>query len=194
MVRRPAAVAHSFILVVLFQGIARAGAAEDAAAPPAVVPPPRHRKNALAAEAGLRGGVRDPELVAVVGGAHRLVFARLDCSAQLHWNWLCSTSAGPGRAAMVQPDLSNLCRVYGGCQPPRTSTNRVFSSSTYYGLLVSYMTLASAERAFSRACPLRHAPFGGVEQAREAIRSAGFLLRAFRRELRPSSARKRVRA
>ena len=149
--RRPAAVADSFILVVLFQGVARAGAAEDAAAPPAVVPPPRHGEDALAAEAGLRGGVGDPELVSIVGGAHRFVFARLDCSA-LHWNWLCSTSAGPGRAAMVQPDLSNLCRVYGGCQPPRTSTNRVFSSSTYYGLLVSYMTLASAERAFSRAC------------------------------------------
>ena len=98
--RRPAAVAHSFILVVLFQGIARAGAAKDAAAPPTVVPPPRDGKNALAAEAGLRGGVGDPELVSIVGGAHRFVFARLDCSAQLHWNWLCSTSAGPGRAAI----------------------------------------------------------------------------------------------
>ena len=90
MVRRPAAVADAlFLLVVVFQGIARAGAAEDAAAPPAVVPPPRHRKHALAAEAGLRGGVGDPELVSIVGGAHRFVFARLDCSAQLHWNWLC---------------------------------------------------------------------------------------------------------
>ena len=153
MVRRPAAVADALVLLlIVFQCIARARSTKDAAAPPTVVPPPRDGKDALAAEAGLRGGVGDPELVSVVGGAHRFVFARLDCSAQLHWNWLCSTSAGPGRAAMVQPDLSNLCRVYGGCQPPRTSTNRVFSSSTYYGLLVSYMTLASAERAFSRAC------------------------------------------
>ena len=96
MVRRPAAVADSFILVVLFQGIARAGAAEDAAAPPAVVPPSRHRKSALAAEAGLRGGVGNPELVFIGVGAHcgrRAVFmivllARSDC-------WLLPALPGP---------------------------------------------------------------------------------------------------
>ena len=71
VMRRPAAVADAlFLLVVVFQGIARAGAAEDAAAPPAVVPPSRHREDALAAEAGLRGGVGDPELVFIGVGAH----------------------------------------------------------------------------------------------------------------------------
>ena len=71
--RRPAAVADSFILVVLFQGVARAGAAEDAAAAPAVVPPPRHGKDALAPKTSLRGGVGDPELVFIGVGAHRFV-------------------------------------------------------------------------------------------------------------------------
>ena len=66
MVRRPAAVADA----LLRQCIARAGAAEDAAAAPTVVPPPRAREDALAAEAGLRGGVGDPELVFISVGAH----------------------------------------------------------------------------------------------------------------------------
>ena len=71
MVRRPAAVADAlFLPVVVFQGIARARPAKDAAAPPAVVPPSRHREDALAAEAGLRGGVGDPELFFVGVGAH----------------------------------------------------------------------------------------------------------------------------
>ena len=85
MVRRPAAVADALVLVSFsFQGITRAGAAEDAAAAPTVVPPSRHRKNALAAEAGLRGGVGDPELVSVVGGAHRFDRAPgLFCTATL---------------------------------------------------------------------------------------------------------------
>ena len=66
MVRRPAAVADALVR----QGIARAGAAEDAAAAPAVVPPPRDREDALAAEAGFGRGVGDPELVFFGGGAH----------------------------------------------------------------------------------------------------------------------------
>jgi len=71
VVRRPAAVADALVR----QRIARARPAEDAAAAPAVVPPPRDSEDALAAEAGLRGGVGDPELVAVGVGAHRFVFA-----------------------------------------------------------------------------------------------------------------------
>ena len=76
MVRRPAAVADALLLlIIIFQGIARARPAEDAAAAPTVVPPSGHRKDALAAEAGLRRGVGDPELVFIGGGAHRFVFA-----------------------------------------------------------------------------------------------------------------------
>ena len=102
MVRRPAAVADALILVVLFQGIARARSAEDPAAPPAVVPPPpRHGEDALAAEAGLRGGVGDPELVFVGVGAHcgrRAVF--LDCSAA-QVNWLLRALLAPACATIV---------------------------------------------------------------------------------------------
>mmetsp|Transcript_5911 Transcript_5911/g.18668 ORF Transcript_5911/g.18668 Transcript_5911/m.18668 type:complete len:218 (+) Transcript_5911:148-801(+) len=73
LVRGPAVVADSF--PAFFRRVARvqqigradvvprARAAEDAAAPPAVVAPPRELELAFAAEASLRGRVRDPKFV-----------------------------------------------------------------------------------------------------------------------------------
>jgi len=83
VVRRPAAVADALVR----QRIARAGPAEDAPTSSTMVPPPRDGEDALAAEAGLRGGVGDPELVFVGVGAHRfglrVTARRLFCTATL---------------------------------------------------------------------------------------------------------------
>ena len=96
MVRRPAAVADALLLLlIVFQCIARARSTKDAAAPPAVVPPPRDGKDALAAEAGLRGGVGDPELVFIGVANHcgrGAVFTIVLCSSDC---WLLPALPGP---------------------------------------------------------------------------------------------------
>ena len=117
MMRRPAAVADALLLLLIaFQRIARAGAAEDAPTSSTVVPPSGHGKDALAAEAGLRGGVGDPELVFIGVGAHFELYL------------LCYTGIGsariaghPARAPVAQSwssqSLESLAQSFGFDEP-----------------------------------------------------------------------------